>query len=90
MKEQKEFDKQRALAYKKADLYDQMMLTFKSFFRPEFLNRIDDIVIFNPITRDILRKIVDNQLNMLIAMVKKEKEIDLQVTENAKNELGEV
>lgn len=90
LKEQKEFDKQRALAYKKADLYDQMMLTFKSFFRPEFLNRIDDIVIFNPITRDILRKIVDNQLNMLIAMVKKEKEIDLQVTENAKNELGEV
>lgn len=36
--------------------------SLKRFFRPEFLNRLDDIVIFNPLTREALMKILDIQL----------------------------
>jgi ATP-dependent Clp protease ATP-binding subunit ClpA len=34
-------------------------------FRPEFLNRIDEVVVFNPLTRADIRKIVDIQLARL-------------------------
>jgi ATP-dependent Clp protease ATP-binding subunit ClpB len=37
----------------------------KQHFRPEFLNRIDDIIIFHPLTREQLKKIVDVQLRSL-------------------------
>ena len=35
------------------------------YFRPEFLNRIDDIVIFNSLEKEHLYKIIDLQLNDL-------------------------
>jgi ATP-dependent Clp protease ATP-binding subunit ClpB len=35
------------------------------FFRPEFLNRIDEVIMFNPITEDVLLDIVKIQLNLL-------------------------
>jgi ATP-dependent Clp protease ATP-binding subunit ClpB len=44
-------------------------------FRPEFLNRIDDIVVFRPLERDDLRKIVDLQLDRVRALA-----LDLGVT----------
>jgi len=37
----------------------EMMNELKLYFRPEFLNRIDDIVIYNPIDKDMILKIVD-------------------------------
>jgi ATP-dependent Clp protease ATP-binding subunit ClpB len=74
----------------KAELYMDMMQVFRGFFRPEFLNRVDDIVLFNPINQDILRQIVHTQLVQLISMVKKEKDIILQITDTAKVELWNV
>jgi hypothetical protein len=41
------------------------MEELKAFFRPEFLNRIDDIVVFKALTKDDLRGIVDIQLRRL-------------------------
>ena len=38
-------------------------------FRPEFLNRIDDIVLFNPLGREQLEKIVDLQLVSVLKML---------------------
>jgi ATP-dependent Clp protease ATP-binding subunit ClpB len=63
------------------------MQIFRSHFRPEFLNRVDDIVIFNPISSIVLRHIVDVQLMSYIMMIKKEKDIDMIVTDNAKDAL---
>ncbi len=80
----------RMQAQQKAELYSKMMLVFKSFFRPEFLNRIDDIVIFNPISKKMLRNIVDKQVNAFIELVKSEKDISLTVTNSARDELGSV
>jgi len=34
-------------------------------FRPEFLNRLDEIIVFNPLTLDDIRKIVDLQINQI-------------------------
>jgi ATP-dependent Clp protease ATP-binding subunit ClpB len=41
---------------------DELMALLRRSFRPEFLNRIDDVVVFNPISREDIRKIVDIQL----------------------------
>jgi ATP-dependent Clp protease ATP-binding subunit ClpB len=41
---------------------DELMALLRNSFRPEFLNRIDDIVVFNPLSREDIRKIVDIQL----------------------------
>ncbi|HVB34209.1 MAG TPA: ATP-dependent chaperone ClpB [Patescibacteria group bacterium] len=44
---------------------DLAMEALRSTFRPEFLNRVDDIVLFNPLGREHLDKIVDLQLDRL-------------------------
>jgi ATP-dependent Clp protease ATP-binding subunit ClpB len=41
---------------------EELMALLRRSFRPEFLNRIDDIVVFNPLSREDIRKIVDIQL----------------------------
>ncbi len=58
-------------------------------FRPEFLNRIDEIVIFHPLTMEHLRQIVDIQLRRLRAMLA-ERRMTLEVTEEAKQYLATV
>jgi ATP-dependent Clp protease ATP-binding subunit ClpB len=41
---------------------DELMSLLRRSFRPEFLNRIDEVVVFNPLSREDIRKIVDIQL----------------------------
>jgi len=43
-------------------LKERIMSSLKETFRPEFLNRLDEIIIFNPLTRRDIEKIVDIQL----------------------------
>lgn len=58
--------------------------SLKDVFRPEFLNRIDEIVAFDSLTKEQLLKIVDLMLkNTLDAL--KEKDITLEITKPAKN-----
>jgi ATP-dependent Clp protease ATP-binding subunit ClpB len=56
-------------------------------FRPEFLNRIDEIVIFKQLSRAQLRDIVDLQLNKLRKRLE-ERHITLDVTDDANDFLG--
>ena len=44
---------------------EEVMNIVKAHFRPEFLNRIDEIVMFNPLSKDVQIKIVDKMLNDL-------------------------
>jgi ATP-dependent Clp protease ATP-binding subunit ClpB len=46
-----------------SDVRDAVMGELRASFRPEFLNRMDDIVLFHPLTRPQLRQIVDIQLH---------------------------
>ena len=56
----------------------------KEVFRPEFLNRVDEVVIFDSLTREELLQIVDLLLR-LTSKALENKDIKLEVTENAKN-----
>ena len=57
-------------------------------FRPEFINRVDDIVVFHPLGRDQLRAIVDIQLAYLRRRLA-ERDIELQLDEAATDRLAE-
>jgi ATP-dependent Clp protease ATP-binding subunit ClpB len=44
---------------------DKVMADLRAHFRPEFLNRVDEIVLFKPLTLEEIKKIVDLQLDLL-------------------------
>ena len=48
-----------------AAMKSAVMETLTQYFRPEFLNRIDDVVVFHPLEREHIRRIVDIQLDYL-------------------------
>ncbi len=56
-------------------------------FRPEFINRLDDIVEFQPLTREQISEIVSLQLDRVIQRVR-ERDIDVELTEAALTLLG--
>jgi ATP-dependent Clp protease ATP-binding subunit ClpB len=60
----------------------------REFFRPEFLNRIDEIVEFQPLTKEQLAEIVELQLERLRARLG-ERGIELELTDDAKQVLAE-
>jgi ATP-dependent Clp protease ATP-binding subunit ClpB len=60
----------------------------KKMIRPEFLNRIDDIVMFTPLNQEDIRKIVELQLDGLKKMLAKQ-QITLDATEDAIHFLAE-
>ncbi|MCC6711427.1 MAG: ATP-dependent chaperone ClpB [Candidatus Pacebacteria bacterium] len=55
----------------------------KQRFRPEFLNRVDDIIIFQPLTEKEIKNIVKIQIRILQTRLKENKNIDLTVSEKA-------
>jgi ATP-dependent Clp protease ATP-binding subunit ClpB len=59
----------------------------QAHFLPEFLNRIDETIIFHSLTRDQITKIVDLQLDRLAKQLA-QREIDLRVTERARREIA--
>ena len=65
------------------DAKEQVNNLLKTHFRPEFLNRLDEIVFYKPLTRVETKKIVDLLLNGLKARLG-EKELSLEITEAAK------
>jgi ATP-dependent Clp protease ATP-binding subunit ClpB len=58
-------------------------------FRPEFLNRIDDIIIFKPLSKEVILGIVDLQLDLLKKRLA-DRRIGLKVTARAKSHLAEI
>jgi ATP-dependent Clp protease ATP-binding subunit ClpB len=58
-------------------------------FRPEFINRIDEIIVFHEITREQMKDIVDIQINRLRPRLA-ERHIMLQITEAARDLLAEM
>jgi ATP-dependent Clp protease ATP-binding subunit ClpB len=61
----------------------------KSFFKPEFLNRIDEIIIFHPLNRQLLIKIVDIQISRMKKYLK-DRHVDIELTDRTKAYLAEV
>ncbi|OIP76404.1 MAG: ATP-dependent chaperone ClpB [Parcubacteria group bacterium CG2_30_36_18] len=69
-------------------LKEKVMAALKENFRPEFLNRIDEIIIFNYLGKLEIKKIVDLELAKVAERLKNKK-IEIQTTESAKEFLAE-
>lgn len=70
------------------DIEKEIMPLLQNYFRPEFLNRLDDIIIFNPISQSMIRNIVDIQINKFIEMIQQEKNIKIKLNEKTKDFLA--
>lgn len=68
---------------------EQVLLALRQHFRPEFLNRIDDIIVFHALTQEDLLHIVEIQLNHLRRLLA-DRKINLHLTEAAKRHLVDV
>ena len=62
---------------------DQVEAQLRRSFRPEFLNRLDEIVFYKPLTRDNITKIIDLQIRDLNARLA-DKQLHCRVSEDAK------
>jgi ATP-dependent Clp protease ATP-binding subunit ClpC len=80
-------ERERSYEKMKDELLKKLKDTRESYFRPEFLNRIDDIIVFHTLTKEQIRSIVDMMLGNVSKQLA-EKEIKLQVTDTAKDFLG--
>jgi ATP-dependent Clp protease ATP-binding subunit ClpC len=78
--------KTREMEYEK--MKERVLGELKKRFRPEFLNRIDNVVVFHSLTKEHIRQIVDLMLGS-VAKSLQEKNIKLEVTDAAKDLLGE-
>ncbi|MEJ2093026.1 MAG: ATP-dependent chaperone ClpB [Syntrophobacterales bacterium] len=77
-----------AEAVNETQLQERVMEALRLHFRPEFLNRVDDILIFQRLTLEQLRQIVDLQMNRLRQLLE-ERHLDLELTDKAKDFLAE-
>ena len=68
---------------------EKILEKVQKFFRPEIINRLDAIVIYRPLNLEMMRKIVDLQLNLLKERLKKQS-LDLEVSEKVKDHLLKV
>jgi len=66
----------------------RMMETLRGFFRPEFLNRVDEIIVFHFLSREDILKIVELQVANINERLK-ERKLTLELTDAAKNILAE-
>jgi len=67
---------------------EKLLGELKKTFRPEFLNRVDGVIVFHPLNKEHIRKIVDLMLAIITERLA-EKAIKLEVTDAAKDLLGE-
>ena len=65
------------------EITSAVLASLRAQFRPEFLNRVDDIVVFRPLTRDEIRAIVDLQLNRLASRLTAQ-DLGLEVKEDVR------
>jgi ATP-dependent Clp protease ATP-binding subunit ClpB len=71
-----------------ARMKEEVMEIVGQHFRPEFINRIDDVVVFHPLEAEHIRKIVDIQLQYLHRRLA-EREIDLVLSPEARDRLAQ-
>ena len=67
-----------------------VMNEVRRIFKPEFLNRIDEIIVFHPLNQEEVIKIVGLMTKELVNRAKKELDIDLKITPAVKKEIARV
>jgi ATP-dependent Clp protease ATP-binding subunit ClpB len=89
IQEKLEFFNENDIENLMGELRQQMHELLRKTIRPEFLNRIDEIVLFKPLIKSEIRQIVDIQLDCVQKMLK-DKEITLDVSNEAKDWLAQL
>jgi ATP-dependent Clp protease ATP-binding subunit ClpC len=74
------------LTYK--DIKERLLEETKKAFKPEFLNRVDDIIVFHPLSRENLKSIIDIEVGEVIKRLT-EQNINLELAKEAKEFLIE-
>ena len=69
------------------ELHEKLIDMLKQTIRPEFLNRIDDVIVFHPLSKEHVRSIVDIQLERVYKMLAKNK-ITIQIDDTIKDWLA--
>lgn len=72
-----------------SSLNDRLLQMLKQTIRPEFLNRIDETIMFLPLTKEEIAKVVELQVNIVRRMLA-EQEVELNVTPHAIDYLADV
>jgi ATP-dependent Clp protease ATP-binding subunit ClpB len=72
----------------RADVEEAVTGEMRRHFRPEFLNRVDDIVVFNPLSREDLKRIIELQLGNLRRLLAEQK-LSIELTESARDLVAE-
>jgi ATP-dependent Clp protease ATP-binding subunit ClpB len=80
-----EWNKEEVMEATKAEVFDML----KKSVRPEFLNRIDETIMFEPLDRTVIRKIVDIQWREIQKRLE-EANIEIEATQEVLDYLGEV
>ena len=68
---------------------EQIMQMLQRKLRPEFLNRVDEIIMFHPLTREHIHRIVEIQFNRMVRQALQRQKLDAELTEAAKDYLTE-
>ncbi len=79
-------ENEEGMSYK--DMKDKVMGELKKAFRPELLNRIDEVIVFHKLTRDQINEILDLLMQRLHKQLE-ERELKLEITEKARELLME-
>ncbi len=70
------------------EIHESVLRSLRSTFRPEFLNRIDETVVFHPLSKEIVGRIVGIQLERVKERLA-ERQISIEIDESAKRLIGE-
>jgi ATP-dependent Clp protease ATP-binding subunit ClpB len=72
-----------------SDIQREVFALLKKQLRPEFLNRIDEIVMFNPLGKEQIRHIVEIQFRQIQALVEKHQDVSIEISTEAMDWLAE-
>lgn len=86
---QKSFEEIEDFDKAKNEAKERSMTLLKKSLKPEFLNRIDEIIMFSPLTKKEIRRIVELQFKKVSSKLKN-KDIDISLTKEALNKLSEL
>ena len=86
---QKAFEENTAFKAAQSEAKNKVMHLLRQSVRPEFLNRIDDIVMFSPLTKNEIKQIVQLQFSTIQKRLEKQN-IILELTDEALNALSEM
>lgn len=83
------FDSDRTEKSNEDEISERVMSLLKDHFRPEFLNRIDDVIVFHSLNKKHIESIVEKQLQLISQRLLRERKIKILISDSAKELIAE-